>query len=100
MTVRLRPLIKPDGRISRIRLSESLRRRAFGGRLGPAAERALELPKRCGVVISCEPFPAPALLSGACEQAASLGRKSTRLNSSHHITTLAASCVKQTCATG
>ena len=72
MTVRLRPLIKPDGRISRIRLSESLRRRAFGGRLGPAAERALELPKHCGVVISCEPFPAPALLSGACEQAASL----------------------------
>ena len=29
-TVRLRPLIKPDGRISRIRLSEPLRHMAFG----------------------------------------------------------------------
>src|SRR5215471_13845868 len=30
MTVRLRPLIKPDGRISRIRLSEPLHHKAFG----------------------------------------------------------------------
>src|SRR5438128_4374585 len=43
MTVRLRPLIKPDGRISRIRLSGSLHREAFGWRLGLAIERALEL---------------------------------------------------------
>src|SRR5437016_211446 len=45
MTVRLRPLIKPDGRISRIRLSEPLHRRAFGLSLGIAIERVLELPK-------------------------------------------------------
>ena len=44
MTVRLRPLIKPDGRISRIRLSGSLHREAFGFLgLGLAIERALEL---------------------------------------------------------
>src|SRR5262245_33164926 len=48
MTVRLRPLIKPDGRISRIRLSESLHHKAFSGSmngLGFAIERTLELSK-------------------------------------------------------
>src|SRR5438132_11126571 len=45
MTVRLRPLIKPDGRISRIRLSEPLHRKAFGLSLGFAVERVLEFPK-------------------------------------------------------
>ena len=45
MTVRPRPLIKPDGRIYRIRLSEPLHRRAFDVGLGFAIERVLELPK-------------------------------------------------------
>src|ERR1700693_2438132 len=45
MTVRLRPLIKRDGRISRIRLSEPLHRRTFGVSLGFAIERVLEFPK-------------------------------------------------------
>ena len=45
MTVRPRPLIKPDGRIYRIRLSEPLHRGAFGVSLGFAIERALEFPK-------------------------------------------------------
>src|SRR5439155_15728224 len=45
MTVRLRPLIKPDGRISRIRLSEPLHRKAFGCSVGFAVERVWEFPK-------------------------------------------------------
>src|SRR5207253_1288578 len=45
MTVRLRPLIKPDGRIYRIRLSGPLHRGAFGVSLGFAIERVLEFPK-------------------------------------------------------
>ena len=64
MTVRLRPLIKPDGRISRIRLSEPLHRRVFGLSLGFAAERVLEFPKLLwdsyllqAIPRSCTPLP-------------------------------------------
>ena len=64
MTVRLRPLIKPDGRISRIRLSEPLHRRVFGLNLGFAVERVLEFPKLLwdsyllrAIPRSCTPLP-------------------------------------------
>src|SRR5438552_18046154 len=65
MTVRLLPLIKPYLLFSLILLPPPRSTLFPYTTLFRSAERALELPKHCGVVISCEPFPASALLSGA-----------------------------------